>query len=220
MGGIEKGEGVVGAVGVLRKEHQRTNRISRERDHKETGRSYNRCGGKHSQDQHCPTRGVICRKRRKKGHYQAVCRSATVGGVKAYPSSGEDVFLGAVGSSKQGQWTARVTINGTPMELQIDTGAEVTVIAQKSWRSMEAPPVTSSDRTLRGPASHELTTLGKFGAEMSARQNKVVIEDVYVVKDLHRCLLGRPAIEKLELLAVNMIAQVKSTTQSPEKAFP
>ena len=143
-----------------------------------------------------------------------------MGGVKAYPSSGKDVFLGAVGSSKQGQWAARVTMNGTPMELQIDTGAEVTVITEKAWRSMGAPPVTSSDRTLRGPASHELTTLGKFGAEMSARQNKVVIEDVYVVKGLHRCLLGRPAIEKLELLAVNTIAQVKSTTQSPKKAFP
>ena len=212
VGGVDKGQGavgMVGAVGASRKEHQKTNRISWERDHKKTGRSCSRCVGKHSQDQHCPARGAICRKCSKKGHYQAVCRSATVGGVKAYPSSGEDVFLGAVGSSKQGQWTVRVTMNGTPMELQIDTGAEVTVITEKAWRSMGAPPVTSSDRTLRGPASHELTSLGKFGAEMSARQNKGVIEDVYVVKGLHRCLLGRPAIEKLELLAVNTIAQVK-----------
>ena len=110
-------------------------------------------------------------------------------------------------------------MSGTPMELQIDTGAEVMVITEKAWRSMGAPPVTSSDRTLRGPASHELTALGKFEAEMSARRKKVV-EDIYIVKCLHRCLLGRLAIEKLELLAVNTIAQVKSTTESPEKAFP
>ena len=41
VGGVEKGEG---AVGASRKEHQRTNRISLERDHKETGRSCSRCG--------------------------------------------------------------------------------------------------------------------------------------------------------------------------------
>ena len=48
-----------------------------------------------------------------------------MGGVKICPSSVEDVFLGAVGSSTQGRWTAKISMNGNPMELQIDTGAEV-----------------------------------------------------------------------------------------------
>ena len=77
---------------------------------------------------------------------------------------------------------------------------------------MGAPLITSSDRTLSGPASYELTMLGKFGAEMSASQNKIAINDVYVVKGVHRCPLGHPAIEKLELLAVNTITKIDSTT--------
>ena len=128
-----------------------------------------------------------------------------MGGVKACPSSAEDVFLRSVGSST-------ISMNGTPMELQIDTRAEVTVITENVWRNMGAPLITSSDRTLNGPASHELTMLRKFGEEMLASQNKIAIDDVYVVKGLHRCLLGQPAIEKLELLAVNTIAQIDSTT--------
>ena len=40
--------------------------------------------------------------------------------------------------------TARILMNGSPMELQINTGAEVTVITEKVWRSMGAPPIISS----------------------------------------------------------------------------
>ena len=83
-------------------------------------------------------------------------------------------------------------MNGSPMELQIDTGAEVMVITEKVWRSIWGHHQLS--RPLSGPASYELKTLGKFGSEMSAGQNKIVFNDVYVVKGLHRCLLGRPTI--------------------------
>ena len=100
-----------------------------------------------------------------------------VNGVKVYPSSAEDIFLCAVGSSTQGRWTARISMNGTPMEFQIDTGAEVMVITEKFWKNMKAPPITSSDSTLRSPASNELTTLGEFGAEMSAGQSKIGVWD-------------------------------------------
>ena len=86
MGGIEKGEGVVGAVRALRKEHQRTNCISRERDHKETGRSCSRCGGKHSQDQHCLARGAICRICRKKGTTKQYAGQQRWAGLRLIPA--------------------------------------------------------------------------------------------------------------------------------------
>ena len=51
-----------------------------------------------------------------------------VSGVKVHSNSTEDVFLGIVGSSTQGHWTARISMNGSPMEIQINTEVEVTVI--------------------------------------------------------------------------------------------
>ena len=103
---------------------------------------------------------------------------------------------------------------------KIDTGVEVTAITEKVWRRMGAPPITSSDCTLIGTASYELTMVGKYEAEMSAGQNMIAIDDVYVLKGLHRCLLGQPAIEKLELLAVKTIAQIEPQPRAPRRPPP
>ena len=60
------------------------------------------------------------------------------------------------------------------------------VITDKARRNMGAPLITSANHILRSPASHKLTTLRKFGVKMSAGQDKIAIDDVYIVKGLHK----------------------------------
>ena len=56
---------------------------------------------------------------------------------------------------------------------------------------------------------------GRFTTKIQAT-GKETEQEIYVVKDLHKPLLGRPAIEALELVArVNAIQEKR-----PEQLFP
>ena len=183
-----------------------------------TGTACSRCGKIPAHDrQHCPARDAICRGCGKKGHYQSQCRSAKVSNIEA---GEEDVFLGTVGDSRSASnepWVATVNVNGTPIELLIDTGAEVTVMSEETWMQVGKPTLSPPGRTLRGPSSHKLSTTGKFMAELSM-SNRSATAEVYVVRGLHKPLLGRPAIEKLHL--VSRISSVGSSELTLTEKFP
>ena len=107
--------------------------------------------------------------------------------------------------------------DGTPTKLHNDTGAEVTVISEQVWREVDQPALSAPGRTLRGPDNHELPTVGKFSASFK----RGVTAEVYIVKGLHKPLLGRPAIEKLRLLSVSHIATVDNSDDlTPTARFP
>ena len=103
-------------------------------------------------------------------------------------------FLGAISDrdTMDDPWAVELTLQGTPVTLHIDTGAEVTVISEKTWGSVGRPELSPTDRTLRGPDSRAIPTLGKFLGTFThgIRQAE---GDVYVVKKLTKSLLGRPA---------------------------
>jgi hypothetical protein len=145
-----------------------------------------RCGSHPAHDrQHCPARDATCRKCGKRGHYQSVCRSAVVSEVESQdrdlPFDSTVSFLGAIESSlSSNPWAVRIEINGTPTDLHIDTGAEVTVITEQVWKKVGKPALRAPGRTLRGPDNHELPTAGKFSASFQ-RGSSMVNEEVYVV---------------------------------------
>ncbi len=167
--------------------------------------------------QHCPAKDVKCRKCGKKGHYQAVCsRSARVSLVDTHMDT-LDAFLGAVGHTADSSWSATVDVNETPIELHIDTGAELTVISEQTWRKVGQPALSPLDHTLRGPDTHQLPTTGRFTAKLS-KDKRIAKEEIYVVKGLHKPLLGCPAIDKLGL--VWQISSVGQTDRTPADRFP
>ena len=56
------------------------------------------------------------------------------------------------------------------------------------------------DRTLKGPGNDRLASKGRFTGRLE--KNKFATEqEIYVVKGLHKLLLGRPAIRDLNLLS-------------------
>ena len=191
----------------------------------DTGSACTRCGKRPTHDrQHCPARDATCRKCGKRGHYQAVCRSARVSAVDtgsnpSQESSECDAFLGTLGDSPShgDPWAVTLEMNETPMKLHIDTGADVTVISEQAWRKLGQPALSPPSRTLRGAGTQELSTTGRFTAMLSI-DSHAAEEQVYVVKGLHKCLLGRPAIDKLGL--VRRISVVDGTDRSPAELFP
>ena len=102
------------------------------------------------------------------------------------------------------------------MQLHIDTGAEVTVVTEEIWKAVGQPPLAHADRKLRGPDSHLIQAQGTFVATMQLDKQETK-EEVFVVKDLAKPLLGRPAIE-----ALNLMQRIASIEQSlnPKQQFP
>ena len=175
------------------------------------------CGRRpaHSKAQ-CPAKDQLCNNCHKRGHYKSVCRStAKVGGIGASSEEEKTVFLGAVThNTKDDPWA----VLGKPATLHIDTGAEVTVVTEKVWESLGQPQLELPDRTLRGPDNRAIPTLGKFTGTFTLGDRQVKSE-AYVARGLTKSLLGRPAIQLLEL--IKCIATIDETTGfSPRDEFP
>ena len=79
------------------------------------------------------------------------------------------------------------------------------------------PTSSSPQRTLRGPDTHILPVKGLFTGKLKNGEHEVD-EEIYVVKGLHKALLGRPAIEQLGLVA--RVGTVEGKTWSPKQQFP
>ena len=124
----------------------------------------------------------------------------------------EDAFLGAVSDSIEGDpWTVKLTLQGKPVALYIDTGAEVTVITEQVWKRVGQPQLEPSDRTLRGPDSHVIPTVGKFVGTFTLG-DRTADTDVYVAKRLTKSLLGRSAILDLQSSIFNSSSESQPST--------
>ena len=175
----------------------------------------NRCGRSPPHNRSvCPAHDKTCDNCGKKGHFKAVCRSQLkVGGVDTASDHSESSFLGSI-SGEEDPWVITLNLQEKPVTLHIDTGAEVTVISEKVWGSVGRPELTRSDRTLRGPDSRIIPTLGKFLGTFKRGQRRAVGE-VYVVKTLTNSLLGRPTIQDLDILKV-----IAAVNLSPKDQYP
>ena len=77
--------------------------------------------------------------------------------------------------------------------------------------------MSPSSRTLRGPSSHVLPVYGQFTGILR-QGDREVEQEIYVVKQLHKPLLGRPAIEELSLL--QRVRAIQEKGQNPIQQFP
>ena len=181
-----------------------------------------RCGltPRHDRAQ-CPARDAECRKCRKRGHYQKMCRSNTQADVAGVQESteAEVPFLGAIGSERRNPWEVTVSLNKKPVKFQIDSGAEVTVVPDSMLRKLTGVNLKPTQRTLKGPTQGILPVRGQFRGTLVFGDREVQ-QDIYVVTKLLKPLLGQPAIEALKLLVrVGTVAD-GTETQNPVQRFP
>lgn len=184
-----------------------------------TGEKCGRCGKPSHPVQKCPARNAVCHKCAKRGHFRSMCRStAKVAEVHEDTQQEGTAFLGKLSEEDTGPcspWSVTLLVNGIPVQFDIDTGADVTVISTETHRRIGSPKLYTPQQALRGPSNHELVVKGQFTGKV-CRGKKEVQQKLFVVEKLHRQLLGRPAIE-----ALNLIARVKSiSTEKVAVQFP
>ncbi len=96
-----------------------------------------RCGKpQHSDERHCPALKSKCKRCSKKGHWEPKCYSKAVREVTSEQLE-QTFFLGAV--NREDKWTVGLPINNVNVTFKIDTGADATIIDQ---RTKLGPPDT------------------------------------------------------------------------------
>ena len=182
-----------------------------------------RCGKtpSHSRQQ-CPAREAICHRCHKKGHYQSVCRTLPKQSIQSITSEASegfsDQFLGVVtdSTSHSNPWNATVMLNEKAVEYKLDTGADVSVIPTQLFESLKIDTMQPTEAKLTGAGSQPLAVQGKFEANLQykARSSKQI---VYVVSTLSKPLLGKPAIESLNLISrVDIVDKDSCKANYPE----
>lgn len=177
-----------------------------------------RCGYSHAQGRdECPARNQKCHKCNQTGHFARKCQSLHEIDIE---SDEDEEFLGAIyGSASSGDckpWLTTIQVNGHLVEFKIDTGADVTAIPEQIFKTLNVKNLQSSQKILKGPGRNTLNVIGKFHCEFSL-ENRKAYQDVYVIRGLNKPLLGRPAIEKLEI--VKQIASLQLHSDYKQK-FP
>uniref|UniRef100_A0A0A9YGK9 RNA-directed DNA polymerase n=1 Tax=Lygus hesperus TaxID=30085 RepID=A0A0A9YGK9_LYGHE len=168
------------------------------------------CGKKpaHSDKTSCPARNSVCNTCRKIGHYSTVCRSRRVNEIQNLPEGGaesppeefslNEYFVGNIEANKSNPWMIEIVMNDEDViNFKIDTGADVTVIPSSLPLSEYTLHRTSV--TIRGANKALLDVKGVIHAKLSYK-NIETVQKVYVVGDANCALLGRPAIEALNII--------------------
>ena len=168
--------------------------------------SCSRCGQSPKHDKkNCPAKDSVCHRCHKKGHFKAVCRSKREVREVLVSDDSQDEFLGVIHSetdslsSTETPWTTSLQLNGRNIEFKIDTGADVTVISEQEYLSKQDGPLLQTNRVLSGPSQQKLDVCGQFLGNLS-NQFKSTQQEIYVIRGLRKALLGRPAIEALQVV--------------------
>ena len=121
-------------------------------------------------------------------------------------------------SRRDSDTNINLQMEGKSISFSTDTGAEVTVIPETVYKRIGTPHLQPSDKHLKGPTGNNiLKTTGCFTTSLQTQAGTTTKQKVYVVKELNKPLLGRQAIDNLQLIQQ---IQAVMPTQNPTKAFP
>ena len=128
-----------------------------------------------------------------------VCRSGKVNTVQ---EDDTEYFLGSLTSKEidnlnSDLWRTDVFVK---TNFKLDTGADVSVIPTAVLQNLKCTP-QDAKRTLTGPDGSKLKVSGVIFATLKANDLETK-QEIFVVKNLMSALLGRPAIEALQLVTV------------------
>ena len=108
------------------------------------------------------------------------------------------VYLDAVSEKSGSGWFTELRWGRHEVQFKLDTGAEVSVVSEKTYRNVGQPALHAPDKMLFGPSHCPLQVLWCCKAMSWYRAS---VQTVYVVKGLTSNLLGLLAITALKLAA-------------------
>ena len=177
-----------------------------------------KCGyDEHKSIDYCPAKRAECRKCKKIGHFAVMCHTSNEEIRHIEEENLEVPILGSIeGVHSVDEWHTELWVENTKVRFRIDTGADVTVVPDKCFKTYDK--LQRTNKQLFGPGGSRLDVVGVFVASLETENNIKSIQDLYVVKGLKKPLLGKPAIEALNIL--QRVNGIESNTVNPKKEFP
>ena len=178
-----------------------------------------RCGKTNHAPDQCFYKNKKCRKCSRQGHIAKMCQSKDAGkrvdlvedGAQAHSSSSDpevddcSLLLSniKVVNSKPRSFRkgilVKVLVGNIPLEMELDTGASVSLISEGTWkRVLKAPPLSQSDVRLKTYTGESLEVLGQLsvGVKYGEQFGQMPL---IVVKGSGPPLFGRDWLEKFRL---------------------
>ena len=137
------------------------------------------------------------------GHFKKTCKTKTA--IQEIQTEQED-FLGAIHVNaadtdhRESPWITVVDINDRVLTFKIDTGADVTIISHSDYSAERDGSLSPPSKRLSGPSQEALDVCGQFNGLLK-KNTLQTLQDIYVVRGLHKPLLGRAAIKALNIVA-------------------
>ena len=178
---------------------------------KSTPKCY-RCGGPHLAPV-CKFKDTICRCCKKKGHLAKVCRSKSdITIAKPNPGHKKNLYM-------QDDQVLDVSINGIHVDMELDTGASLSILSEKTYQDIaqqtDISPLEESQVTLKTYTGEVIIVLGitKVNARYDTQEQRLCI---HVVKGEGPDLMGRDWLDHftVTLGEVNHLAQSWEPLQS------
>lgn len=202
---------------------------------RDSGKECGKCG---RSPQHafsaCPAKKSTCGKCKRTGHWAAKCgeNNKNVHKVENKDDSSDDddeLFVGAItlcgaprvarvhavgsGQKRRPPWMTEVSVAGRELRVQVDSGADVTVVSKKTFEeTFPGVKLQSTAHRLRGPDRKRLSVVGVWETPIVWR-GRSAATDIYVIEEDAVSLLGRPAIEDLSMIRWDPDAVVGAATQ-------
>ena len=111
-----------------------------------------------------------------------------------------------------------VQLNGHPVQLQVDTASDITLISQSLWETIGQPSLTSTSHVAQSASGDCVHITGELRATIKMK-NKTASGTIHIANSSHN-LLGLDFIEPLGLLDIplNQICKVVSSS-SPQNTI-
>ena len=167
-----------------------------------------RCGGQHKGHE-CRFKEAHCNHCGNKGHIKRACRFLRANkkrpGKKSTlyleeHSGNEEELLDYVGGSSRPPIQIDLSLNGSPTQMELDTGAARTLISEKTYQSLwkKPPKLKKSSIKLRTYAGESLKVLGSLLVTVRY-QDQEIETSLLVVEGTGQSLLGRDWLSHIKL---------------------
>ena len=178
-----------------------------------------RCLGNNHSPQMCPFKQAECNKCHKKGHIAKACRTKRNGRKtepgsrtrkanyvmtnpneheQATPTDDPTYNLFTVAGSGQDSILMEVTINGTPVQMELDTGASLSLLSKSTYEQIPSLQLQPTDVQLKTYTGEVVQILGEVKVTVNYGKHKQQLV-VYVVNGNGPNLMGRDWLSSLKV---------------------
>ena len=184
-----------------------------------------RCGySAHATDRRCPAAGQKCNTCNRRGHFAAVCKAARqthAAASEVCDDRPSGSFLGTVDcTTSNNAWYVTLPVWRNRLRFKIDTGADVTVISEETWRAMSDKPALTPTSVNLNSAGGELKAVGEFSATARYKQTVYRFDVIVIAGDTSNLLARDVAVDMGLVQRIEVVTDKQSAAIGLMKTDP